>query len=256
MGIFNFFKKKSQTVDCASPLEVLYSSVRNRYQFAIEVCEESGEVLFVHFFNGIRTDKFGKTADSFNGFTHYAIAFGSGQIPVYNIYLVHLKSNMKFTLNRSFFQNSGIPTIAFQNIINDLYEKHGEIGIPSQPQCYDVKNGVWLLLESLELRNKRRINKMNEMFKTYSQDIEISNQRYFLDEFYNWFNEDKVYLAEQQNKWAGVENGVFVDYYNSHGERKRGEIIDAYSMRDYELITIDNESEEIPLKNIKLIDSD
>ena len=163
---------------------------------------------------------------------------------------------MKFTLNRSFFQNSGIPTIAFQNIINDLYEKHGEIGIPSQPQCYDVKNGVWLLLESLESRNKRRINKMNEMFKTYSQDIEISNQRYFLDEFYNWFNEDKVYLAEQQNKWVGVENGVFVDYYNSHGERKRGEIIDAYSMRDYELITIDNESEEIPLKNIKLIDSD
>jgi hypothetical protein len=251
MGIFNLFKKKSQTVVSASPMEVLYSSIRNRYQFAVEICEESGEVIFAHFFNGIRTNKFGKTADSFNGFSHYAVAFGSGQKPVYNIFLVHLKSNMKFNLNRPFFQNSGIPTKAFQDIVNDLYEKHGEIGIPSQPQCYDVKNGVWLLFESIESRNKRR---MSEMFNSHTE-IVISNERYFLDEFYNWFKEDKEYLAEQQNKWLGIENGVFVDYYNSHGERKRGEITDAYSMRDYDLISIDKELEEIPLKKIiKVID--
>ncbi len=250
MKLLDFFKKKSPQKESSSPSELLYFSVRNAYQFAVEVSEDNGDILFIHLFNGIRTDKFGKTSDYFNGFSHYGASMGAGNKQVFKLTLVHLKSQTRILLDKSLVQNSGLPTTSFQNTLNELYVKFGEIDTPAQPQCYDLKNGEWLIFESREERNKRRMKSYDEKFRYPSKEDEITSKKYFLDEFNNWFIEDKQYEEEQEKKWFGIENGVFVDYYNSNREIKRGEISNAYGMRDYDLISIEDELEEIPLKNI------
>ena len=104
-------------------------------------------------------------------------------------------------------------------------------------------------MESSIERNERTMRAF-EGLRVNSNNIKVPKKRYFLDEFYLWFIEDTDYVNELEKKWFGIENGVLVDYYNSKGEIKRGEISDAYGMRDFDLVSIENEIGEIPLQNI------
>lgn len=249
MGLLEFFKRKSNQKEMSAPSEIHYCSVKNVYQFLVEVSDNNGEILFIHFFNGIRTNEYGKTADYFNGFSHYGVLIGAGNKPIYKLTLVHIISGEKIILDKSLIQNSGLPTSTFQTILNDLYLKYGEINMPTQPICYDTKNKEWLLMESSSERSERTMRTFEE-FKVKSNKIKEPQKRFFLDEFNMWFIEDIDYNEELKKKWLGIENGIFVDYFNSNGEIKRGEISDAYGMRDYDLVSIEDELDEIPLKNI------
>lgn len=249
MGLLDYFKRKSYQKKIFTFSELDYSPIRNVYQFVVEITDNNCEVLFVHFFNGIRTNEYGETADLINGFSHYGIMIGAGKIPIYTLTLVHIASGKRIILDRTLIQNSGLPTLKFKTILNDLYLKFGEIRKPTPPICYDRKNKEWLLMESSIERNERTMRAF-EGLRVNSNNIKVPKKRYFLDEFYLWFIEDTDYVNELEKKWFGIENGVLVDYYNSKGEIKRGEISDAYGMRDFDLVSIENEIGEIPLQNI------